>query len=842
MNTHADWAVRYISQLGLALVPIPAGTKAPRTADWNKPGNYHTDPDRAKKFWEQNPRYGMGAVLGPSKIVTWDVDHPEYTQLLFAELGLDYQALTEGVPRIQGNPARDKFVFRAPAEPLSRHALAWPKKADGEKPTTVFELRAGDVQDVLPPSIHPDQKAPYQWLVAPSDGFPALPELLLRMWTRWDTAKPRLLAACPWADKPKPARAREKPSGGEGPSVIEAFNVAHDMGSLLEAHGYKRKGNRYLAPQSSSGLPGVTLSNLNSLCYSHHSADPLADGHAHDAFDVYCLLDHNGDKKAAAKAAADLLGLKKPRRHPARARASSAQKKEDSTSFDDYVTQITGASELDVLIDDLATRIHASESLDHVRKKLLLQQIAKKVGVSVRDLKRQLTGADPAAQKEYVTAEPVDKVVNELNKRHAVVPVGGKVVILNQEYDPNLNRPMLTFSGSQDFVLRYSNRQCFHRGASTDIGTAWLYSPQRRQYHGIIFAPGKKVPGYYNLFQGFGVKPKPGSYGRFEDLVQDVICGGNDTAHEYVWMWLAHLFQRPAELPGTALVLRGKQGTGKNTFSDTIGTLVGHQHYIAVNSLQQITGRFSGHLADTMLVFANEAIWGGDKPAEGALKAMITDSLALIERKGKDAVSLPNYKRLIVASNEDWVVPRGLDDRRFVVLDISDEHKEDKPYFSAIKQELENGGYEALMQALLAVDLSEWHPSNIPKALKQKGWELKLMSASSGIKWWHSCLDAGVLLPNSDQDALWPLSPDHQIPKSKLYHRYTNWCREIQERRTAAINVFSKDLKRCGILTVRPRFDGQQQNCYDIPDLDQARRHFSETMNLPADAWEPDKA
>jgi hypothetical protein len=43
--------------------------------------------------------------------------------------------------------------------------------------------------------------------------------------------------------------------------------------------------------------------------YSHHGSDPLADGHAHDAFDLFRILDHGGDARAAVKAAVEALGM-----------------------------------------------------------------------------------------------------------------------------------------------------------------------------------------------------------------------------------------------------------------------------------------------------------------------------------------------------------------------------------------------------------------------------------------------------------------------------------------------------------------------------------------------------
>jgi hypothetical protein len=33
----------------------------------------------------------------------------------------------------------------------------------------------------------------------------------------------------------------------------------------------------------------------------------------------------------------------------------------------------------------------------------------------------------------------------------------------------------------------------------------WLSNGNRRQYQGLVFSPGRDVPGYYNLWRGFAV-------------------------------------------------------------------------------------------------------------------------------------------------------------------------------------------------------------------------------------------------------------------------------------------------------------------------------------------------
>lgn len=346
----AAWARRYIEAFGLALVKIEPGQKAPKGNGWNKPGGYFTDADKAEDFWTKNPNHNMGVVLGPSRVCSLDVDHVEYTRhVLLHVLDLHLDDLAAVYPTLVGNPERFRLMFRVPdGVELSRHSLVWPNPLDpdGSKhklataalkqaeatgnaklvaemrakqkklaPVTVFELRGGLVQDVLPPSIHPDTGQPYFWRTKPSaDGLPELPHELLSIWNNWEIFKPLGQGACEWAPAPKERPApKAKPSrpattGASGSTdVVGAYNQAHDVEQLLAAHGYKRRGKKWLYPGSTTGLAGVTV--VDGKVYSHHGADPLANGHMNDAFDVFCLLEHDGDQKAATKAAAKALGI-----------------------------------------------------------------------------------------------------------------------------------------------------------------------------------------------------------------------------------------------------------------------------------------------------------------------------------------------------------------------------------------------------------------------------------------------------------------------------------------------------------------------------------------------------
>ena len=61
-----------------------------------------------------------------------------------------------------------------------------------------------------------------------------------------------------------------------------------------------------------------------------------------------------------------------------------------------------------------------------------------------------------------------------------------------------------------------------------------------------------------------------------------------------------------------------------------------------------------------MVVFADEAFGVEDRSSSGVLKMLITEPTIPIERKGLDVVQAKNVVHLIMASNDDWVIPAGL--------------------------------------------------------------------------------------------------------------------------------------------------------------------------------------
>jgi hypothetical protein len=246
------------------------------------------------------------------------------------------------------------------------------------------------------------------------------------------------------------------------------------------------------------------------------------------------------------------------------------------------------------------------------------------------------------------------------------------------------------------------------------------HSGKRRFDNGLVFDPAYQGSDYYNLWRGFAVKPKPVdcaeflARSKFLQHLRDNVVKGNEDHFKWLQGWIAQPFQQPALKLGTAVALQGKEGIGKSKVGEVVGSLLG-DHYFLADHRDLITGHFNAHLANVLLLHADEAFWAGDKQAEGKLKNLVTCRTLPITYKGRDSFSIDNFTRVLVASNSDWVVPASGEARRWAVWEVSDAHMRDYAYFKAIDDELDRGGREELLYYFLNFDLSQVNLREVPK-------------------------------------------------------------------------------------------------------------------------------
>src|SRR5262249_9441333 len=182
---------------------------------------------------------------------------------------------------------------------------------------------------------------------------------------------------------------------------------------------------------------------------------------------------------------------------------------------------------------------------------------------------------------QRIVSEPagawVPDQVKDLNDKHAVIAnLGGKCVVM--EWIPSVITPggtELSYQTFTSFRERYANLYITNamdgKGRMGGIPAApiWLSHPQRRQYEGLDLVPnGPAVLSgdYLNLWRGFGVVPRRGSWRLMQRHIAEVLANGDQEFEDYIRRLAAWKFQNPGLPPEVVLALLGGKGAGKGVW------------------------------------------------------------------------------------------------------------------------------------------------------------------------------------------------------------------------------------------------------------------------------------
>lgn len=466
------------------------------------------------------------------------------------------------------------------------------------------------------------------------------------------------------------------------------------------------------------------------------------------------------------------------------------------------------------------------------------------------------TLADSYARRQIKRAreEAVHPRLRELNEKHAVIgDIGGKCRILSEvpESIGGKLRSRITYMSFADFTNRYCNQRVDYingngNPVSTALGKWWVHHPLRAQFDTIVFAPGREVQGAYNLWKGFAFDARPGgSCEKYLAHIRENICSGVEEHYNYVLNWMALCVQQPDSPGHTAIVLRGPRGTGKSFFAKTFGSLFG-RHFMHISDPKHLVGSFNAHLQDCVVLFADEAFYAGDRKHEGMLKMLVTEETLTVEKKGVDAMTASNFVHLIMASNDDWVVPAGFDERRFFVLDVSETYKQRADYFAAINKEMQQGGYEALLHHLMTHQIKSFQVRAMPqtKALQDQ----KILSLSTEQEWWFAKLMCGEVIEGQG----WP----GHVYATHLVFDFTHYARlwnTTQRSNSTRLGRFLRTVFPYGH-RLRAQLSGTydvisergeikrvyRPHVYCLPDLAVCRLHWDQYFGGPYDWPEPE--
>lgn len=133
--------------------------------------------------------------------------------------------------------------------------------------------------------------------------------------------------------------------------------------------------------------------------------------------------------------------------------------------------------------------------------------------------------------------------------------------------------------------------------------------------------------------------------------------------------WMTFVVQNAGKRINWALLLQGAQGTGKTYFINVLQLVLGHN--VANLDPTSISGRFTGWAHGSLVLGIEEIRISGTNKYEvlDRMKPFITNKTVMIEEKGRDHRTVPNFTNYFPITNHRDALPIGYGDRRWCILE-----------------------------------------------------------------------------------------------------------------------------------------------------------------------------
>ena len=237
----------------------------------------------------------------------------------------------------------------------------------------------------------------------------------------------------------------------------------------------------------------------------------------------------------------------------------------------------------------------------------------------------------------------------------------------------------------------------------------WLSDINKRYSDKLDFLPGGAPQNVYNLWKGYQVEKVPPGQGDIEPFLKltQALTGG---ASDYLLKWLARLFQKPGEKPITAPLHLSDQGTGKNSYYEFIGDIMGNELFFeTANADNDIFGRFSTAFEKRKLVLVDEAAGDTNFANNSKLKALVTNTTVQVERKGIQGVTIMNVAGVVFLTNSKFPVRVEDSDRRFFAYECLNTYSKDKAFWDSWHKSWSKKpeNQRAVFDYLMSIDISK---------------------------------------------------------------------------------------------------------------------------------------
>lgn len=351
----------------------------------------------------------------------------------------------------------------------------------------------------------------------------------------------------------------------------------------------------------------------------------------------------------------------------------------------------------------------------------------------------------------------------------------------------------------------YGNRLISKNDLFTNYGEdyefvkTWLADPLREKFDHMEFLPKMDCPiNVKNTFTGFKIPEtdEVGTTEKFEELL-DLVSNHDEATKEYIKQWSAHIFQKPGEMPRTALVFRGRIGTGKNTYTEILKRLLTSSLYFETSDpINDLFCRFSTRKEDKLLIVLNETESKQTFQNNQKIKDMITNTIMNIESKGIKAYEKNSFIRLLFHTNTEIPLKIEIGDRRFMVSQTSTKRKGDGQYWKEFyawmnKPENIKAVYTYLMKVKITLDFENDRPKT------DAYYDIQESCLPSEIKWLNN-----LIIDNFPKEYLRESGVSH----NELFENYRSTLPKGFEATSIKFGSMMKKLEVEGFEKIRSNF------------------------------------
>jgi len=282
----------------------------------------------------------------------------------------------------------------------------------------------------------------------------------------------------------------------------------------------------------------------------------------------------------------------------------------------------------------------------------------------------------------------------------------GKMIMYGREHAETALGPAWAFSHSANML------------DTTSFIKLWLADKDRLSYSSIGYVPdGSKM--FIRPIEYIADRYKPPTVSilpKFHELL-DHVSDRNPVIKDYLIKWFARMIQKPTENAGTAIIVTGDQGTGKDMLGEIIGKYVlGIYNYVDYTSSEQFWDKHDCGTDGKIFVKLQEAVGYLAHKNAGRFKARITAPRETYNPKGSKAYENDNLAHLYLSTNESSPVKFEKTDRRFFLFRSGSYERGNKAFWSSIWAACAtNEGGAEIAAFFRSIDITDFNPSDIPE-------------------------------------------------------------------------------------------------------------------------------